>query len=303
MAAYQGAGNVHEGLGNAHQGLQLLAVLAGRGGRAAGRGNGVTIADQNVQANQAAPGENQPVQPQVTGRARTVASRGGRGGRGGRGRNVSTGRGDPALTEVNAIRRGQSYTAVEDMILSRSFMEVSEDSVIGNSQSGAQFKKELWNVYSRRLDDQFEADQRFHTNVGQGSREAMARVNGGFNIPVRYPERNPDSLYDRFKKHISHRSCKFIAITEVTERPSGSSDEDLYQLCNNIYQRRHNLGSFDDLRACCDYLKTKAKFIQWRGKQNALAAAPRSSRPAGSRRAQQQEQESRLIRDVVRGVG
>jgi hypothetical protein len=48
-----------------------------------------------------------------------------------------------------------------------------------------------------------------------------------------------------------------------------------------------------------NYLKTKPKFTQWRQNLTAVGDEPRQPRPSGSRRAQQQQQESRLIREAV----
>ena len=50
------------------------------------------------------------------------------------------------------------------------------------------------------------------------------------------------------------------------------------------------------------YLTTKPKFTQWRRNENAAGDASRPRRPIGSRRAHQQEQERRLIREAVQQV-
>jgi hypothetical protein len=57
--------------------------------------------------------------------------------------------------------------------------------------------------------------------------------------PVIYKERNPDSIYSRFKDTLSLRIMKFLAVEAQTQQDSGSDKEQFYQKCKLIFEKHY----------------------------------------------------------------
>ena len=51
-----------------------------------------------------------------------------------------------AAAAAASKKRGPSYTKTEDLLVCKSFIRASEDSIIGTSQKGREFKKKQHNV-------------------------------------------------------------------------------------------------------------------------------------------------------------
>lgn len=158
----------------------------------------------------------------------------------------------PIFLEAVSIQatnnRGRNYTRVEDMMVSKAFIEASEDPRVGNSQTGTIFKATVFEIYNRRRLEQCAMDVEQYQNSSKGLEQAMMEINGGFNSPTQYPEHNVTSVTERWKRYISPRVSKFMGIEATSPRESGSNDEGLYRLCSEHYIRRYSLGSFDDLK-------------------------------------------------------
>ena len=160
--------------------------------------------------------------------------------------------------EAASKKRGPSYTKTEDLLVCKSFIRASEDSIIGTSQKGRDFKKKQHQEYVKLIAEQERIDQAMYDRGTESFREAIGK-------PTAYHKRTPDSVYSRFKDTIAYRTLKFIGIQETTEQPSGSNENDYFDVCNAIYQRRYPLlGNFNDYRQCLNYLKDMPKCRTYR---------------------------------------
>jgi hypothetical protein len=194
--------------------------------------------------------------------------------------------------------RGMSYNMIEDLSIAKSFIEASEDSVVGSSQKGPRFKQTMYLIYLRRLEEIYETDLRFERSATLEAQSEMARLNGGYLHAVRYPPRTSKSIFDRWKTLISPQVSKFIGIEEVTDMESGGDDETHYQACNKIYTNRYpKFGSFDSLKLVKEYLSNKAKWISWRAISEDNST--RVARPIGNKKAVRQQHDERVVRSAI----
>ena len=192
-----------------------------------------------------------------------------------------------------AVKRGKSYTKVEDLLNCRAFIMASEDAVVGTSQKGREFKSTHHKEYVRLLDQQEKEDQTVFDRSSESYRSSM-----GGSPPV-YHRRTPDSVYTRFKDVIASRTMKFIGIEQTTDKPSGTTDDEYFDLCNATYQRRYpSLGNFADFRQCKEYLADSPKFFSYK-KMVEDEAAARKARPKGRDKTKRKEADLQLAKKVL----
>ena len=192
-----------------------------------------------------------------------------------------------------AVKRGKSYTKVEDLLNCRAFIMASEDAVVGTSQKGREFKSTHHKEYVRLLDQQEKEDQTVFDRSSESYRSSM-----GGSPPV-YHRRTPDSVYTRFKDVIASRTMKFIGIEQTTDKPSGTTDDEYFDLCNATYQRRYpSLGNFADFRQCKEYLADSPKFFSYK-KMVEDEAAARKARPKGRDKTKRKEADEQLAKKVL----
>ena len=190
-------------------------------------------------------------------------------------------------------RRSPGYTKKEDLLNCKAFIIASEDPIVGTSQKGKDFKEKHHREYVRLLSEQERIDQ---LQYNQGS-ETFREMAGP---PVVFNKRLPDSVYNRFKDHISHRVLKFIGVEETTERESGTDDEQYFDLCNTVYKKRYpSLGSFTDLRVCKEYLNGMPKFVTFKVLMENQSEERKTKRPIGTKKAKQAEDDVALIKKVI----
>jgi hypothetical protein len=150
--------------------------------------------------------------------------------------------------------RGAGYSKAEDLLICKAFISRSEDSIVGYSQKGKDFKVGMHRDYKELLAGQSELQA--HNNYASSS-VAFCALHGpqatGCNLPITYPERTADSIYARFKDIITPRVIHFLAIEEPLPRDTGMSSNDHFQLCKAVYTKRFpKHGNFDNFRECKD---------------------------------------------------
>lgn len=198
--------------------------------------------------------------------------------------------------EVAKKPRGAGFTRTEDILACKSFIAASEDPFVGTSQKGRDFKKKMHEKYKELLVQQAKLDQLKYLSAPAGAKELLPP-------PQVYETRNPDSVHSRFKDTISARILKFLAVEETTQQDSGSDDEQFYQKCKLIFERRYpTFGNFDDLRMCKDYLKDKAKYLSFRKIMEA-GNTKKVERPTSSKKAKQDEVDKKLIESALKEAG
>ena len=96
---------------------------------------------------------------------------------------------------------------------------------------------------------------------------------------------------------------KFMAIEANTEMDSGTGEEDFYQKCKLIYEKRFPaFGNFDDLHSCKEYLEEKPKYMSFRRMQEG-AEEEKKNHPVGTKRAKQDAADSNLIKAALKEAG
>ena len=190
-------------------------------------------------------------------------------------------------------KRGPSYTKTEDLLVCKSFIRASEDSIIGTSQKGREFKKKQHQEYLKLIAEQQRIDQAMYDRGSESFRQALGP-------PTIYHQRTPDSVYSRFKDTIAYRTLKFVGVQETTEQPSGTNDNDYFDICNAIYQRRYPLlGNFNDYRQCLEYLKDMPKFRTYRQMVEDSEENSKKKRPTGRDKAKQQAADVQVVKKAI----
>jgi hypothetical protein len=161
---------------------------------------------------------------------------------------------------ASKIQRGKSFTQIEDLLVSKAFVAASCDSIVDVVQKGHQFKAAMHTMYLELLKVQTELERsRLHA-LSKKSLLCGDFVETEDLVLDVFDKRNANSIFDRFKRHISPRVAKFVGIEATTDMESGWNDENLYQACRAKFcDRIPKFGDSDALRACIDYLKDKPK--------------------------------------------
>jgi len=121
------------------------------------------------------------------------------------------------------------------------------------------------------------------------------------NVAPTFDRHSGPSIYERFKRAISPRVMKFIAIEEVTRRESGWNDNDYYHACNEIFQKRNpRMGNFDEFKACKEDLADKPKWKLFRAAE--MESEKKPPRPAGGKKDKKANDEKQMIRSVLAEV-
>jgi hypothetical protein len=166
-----------------------------------------------------------------------------------------------APTKDKAAPRGKSFTQLEDLMVSKAFVAASCDSIVGASQKGQQFKVTMHRMYLELLQAQTELERsRLHAlssnTISLGEFVATEDL-----VLEVFDPRTPNSVFDRFKRHVSPRVAKFVGIVATTDMESGWNDENLYQACRAKFIDRYpKFGDSDTIRACIEYLQNKPKW-------------------------------------------
>ena len=190
-------------------------------------------------------------------------------------------------------KRGLGYALTEDLLISRSFIAASEDSIVGISQKGKQFQCKMHAFYIQFLEEQYKFDQVKHQGASSSTKELYGE-------PKIYPTRTPQSIFDRFKGTIGHRVNKFLSVKETTDVGTGTDEEIMYQRYKKTYSHRYpNFGNLDDLRPCIEYLQDKPKFLSWRVEMDKLEKGAKKPRPVGKKAAQQAQADQKLVAEAV----
>lgn len=189
--------------------------------------------------------------------------------------------------------RGPNYSTVEDLLICKAFITTSEDPIHGTSQRGKTFKENMHKNYLARLKEQVAYEKNILSSSSAATRSEY-QSNGFTGLP--YKSRTANSIYDRFKTKISGDTMKYCGIYEMTERGSGTNEEDFRETCLAIFARR--TGNVFDFLKCWDYLKDKAKYACFR-RDMAAAESKKAARPIGTKQAKEAKKEAAMIKAAV----
>jgi hypothetical protein len=164
-------------------------------------------------------------------------------------------------------RRGVKFTPLEDMLACRAFISASDDSVRGNYQKGATFRKAMFDVYEDLCIAHSAKDHVFLTTQSRtASSRATQRRTGTVDAPVApyvpgtnsFPKRSTDSLFRRFKDSISTDCQHFNGIVFQNPPESGQTEQDARVNHLELFlSRHHHEFKFEE---CYEYLRTKPKW-------------------------------------------
>jgi hypothetical protein len=196
-----------------------------------------------------------------------------------------------------AVVRGKAFTSVEDLLICKAFISVSEDPIKGANQGGGEFKGEVHKKYLILIAEKCCVDAAGYQNRPDQDKAAPPSV---------YPPRSPDSLFNRFKK-IAASVMKMMSVVANTPMTSGANAEDYLQECAITYEQRYvtTHGKFGLIKECYKYLATSPKFHSYKTMTEAREAArsadqlKENERPVGNKKARQQESNKRMIQDNV----
>jgi len=152
---------------------------------------------------------------------------------------------------------GAGYTRTEDYLVCKAFIAVSEDPFVGTAQKGKDFRKKMHEKYRELLSQQLHLHPLKYSLAMSDARLLILE-------PAIYEERNPDSVYSRFKDTLSLRIMKYLAVEAQTQQDSSSDKEQFYQKCKLIFEKHYpTFGNFDNMRLCKEYLQEKPKYLAY----------------------------------------
>ena len=153
------------------------------------------------------------------------------------------------------VKRGPGFTAIEDILVAKSFIAASENPICGAHQKGKQFKESMLTLYNRFAKEQIEKDQAILDKCSSISREEYIKNGMGKHIPL---DRSFDSIYYRFKSILAPDVMKFMGIMETTDMASGWNEDDHKTACLELYKKRqgktfdHNCRTISRIFCVCE---------------------------------------------------
>jgi hypothetical protein len=197
----------------------------------------------------------------------------------------------PTVAALVNGKRGPGYTQVEDLMICKAFIIVSEDSTVGAGQKGAVFKMKMHAKYISILKEQHTYERTLlDTSSSSITRDGYAQV-GISGIP--FHDRSPDSIYSRFKDKISPEVSKFLGIEDTTDKPSGNNDEDYVKVCMELFFKR--TGRPFEFMECKEYLQLKPKFLSFQCNQERKI----TSRPPSKKATLKAKSDTELVTKAV----
>ena len=194
-----------------------------------------------------------------------------------------------------AVKRGPGFTSLEDLMVCKAFIAASEDPIIGASQKGKAFKMKMHAMYMAIAEKQAAYDRMMMAQLSAGTRANVSASGVG---PGVYHPRTHDSVYARFKDKISPDTSKFLGVVETTPKASGTTDQDFFAECIEIFKERY--GRAFDFVSCYEYLLDKAKYTSFVQKSEAEEDEKKTTaRPKGTKAAKKAAEDAALIKQVL----
>jgi hypothetical protein len=194
-----------------------------------------------------------------------------------------------------AHKRGPGYTQVEDLLICKVFIIVSEDSTVGASQKGAAFKSKMHTEYVSLITNQHSYESSLLGTASSAiTRDGYAQ-SGITGLP--FHDRSPDSIYSRFKDKISPDVSKILGIEDTTTPPTGNNLDDYKKVCSEIFFRRY-ARQFEYME-CKEYLKLKPKYISFATKQEPKT---KPTRPPSKKATAKAKSDAELVSKAVLAV-
>ena len=184
-------------------------------------------------------------------------------------------------------------------------MLTSNDGKKGSKQKASEFEVKLEKHYNDLRQDQEKQDAK-----QRESNERIGLVQSGKSgqpVVVSYPFRTGSSVHQQFKKKIAPPVMKWQSILQVT-----SDDEPKYRTGENYskwLERMHALyeaknGTSFHYVSCWEFLRQQPKWDEYVSDQTSKQGRKdKKTRPVGSKKTKQQEEEDALIDKVLKKAG
>jgi hypothetical protein len=194
-------------------------------------------------------------------------------------------------TAPTPAKRGAVYTSIEELMVCKAFIAASEDSQVGTSQKGKNFKYKMFKLYDIFLIEQEKRDYQ---------RLSLNKTKNNTTLNCIYDRRSPDAVYDRFKL-VSHKCSKLLGIESTTTWESGW-DQGKFDTAVDYHfeQKWPKLGICSDIRLCFDYLKGKPKWNSFMDSQ--FTGVDKHNRPLGKKKEKTNINDKNLIKEVVKQI-
>ena len=200
---------------------------------------------------------------------------------------------NPTLEKQAKRTRGSGFTKTEDLLICKSFIAASEDAVLGTSQKVSLFRVSMHTYYEKCLQEQEQLNQIRYQHYNHNGIES--------NTVMVYSRRKPDSIYSRFKDHISPRVTKFLGVKKTVLKESGWDDQMHYQAVKLTYEQRYDkLGNPDDFIACVEYLQDKPKWHAFNDANNNTDA--NHKRPTGQKKVKAMLKDRNIVKETIKEI-
>ena len=205
-----------------------------------------------------------------------------------------------------------NFSETEDLIVTKAFLVVSEDSLNGVKQKQAAIMKKLADRYSQMCCDTYNA----MLSVAKSNPQMSIKSGALATFPNGFPERPANSLWQRWKKCIQPDLHAFAGVVNSTPFPSGANNETYKELCFHEFKEQHKK-DFKYWR-CWEAAKSSAKFEillnQWKDsagrvasskgeKRVAAGVGSKENRPDGCKASKKMKLLSSAIADGLKGAG
>jgi hypothetical protein len=199
--------------------------------------------------------------------------------------------------------RGKGYTTVENMMVCKAWVAASCDPKNGSKQALKDFEDSIGLKYKEIKEEQEECDA-----AQRASNAIVGMVAApGRNIPiiVAYPYRSGTSVLEQFKRKISPDVLKWMGVLELTNdgEPKYKSGEDYEHWIERMLEIFFTKeGKAFEYRECWEWLKDQPKFSIWKAESD-VKRERIIKRPAGNKKAKQDEKEEKVIDKVISKLG
>lgn len=185
-----------------------------------------------------------------------------------------------AANDLAKRKRGPNFTVNEDVLICMAFVAASEDAAVGTNQKSADFKKRVHELYIALVTDS----------------NNKAKTTYNFRTAL--------SVFNRFKR-LSKLVLKFIAVEEMSQKPSGDNGEELYaQLCRKTFIDRYpsEVNMVEHIVSAAEFLRDKPKWRLWQTSEDSREQEHKQqmkARPTGNKKAKQMEHDLKLVEKLI----
>lgn len=145
---------------------------------------------------------------------------------------------------------GANFTTTEDLMITKAYLRVSEDSICGSKQKLATFRDKVCVVYHQIKKEQElleEKDRQRPTHL-----QVMTATTG------KYPDRSAISIFTCYTRMISPNIIKYVSIEKANPKASGEDLNAWRKRLAENYKKKH--GTTFKFFSCYEFAKQTPKF-------------------------------------------